>query len=174
MNFILRNGFELMVILLSFLLTVSSAIFHTFPAASISPSYAYLWYTPSSKTWLLFKVQACSDVRILLAEYVLVTDYNVYEIGLGANNNGLSVIRYGINGVILAQQTVPDVLHCTSAKWFWIDWSRGISVGTGYLVGDSSFLSVTNLPHQFEIGAISIASGQSNDGVWEFTSVPGT
>lgn len=135
----------------------------------------YVWYTPASQKNILFKVRACSDAHIILAEYYAVTDYNVYEIIIGQNSNRKSIITYGRNGVALDEQLKPSGLSCNYAQWFWIDWSRGISVGTGYAVGDSIILNVnvSALPQSFDINAVAVTTGASVDGFWEFTSVPG-
>jgi hypothetical protein len=152
---------------------VFSVVLHTYPPVGELHLYDYMWYSPFSKTSVLFKVRACSDVHILLAKHFAIADDGVYEIVIGALSNQLSLIRYGIGGTILVQQNTQNVLHCSYAQWFWIDWSRGISVGTGYQVGDSAFLQINELPHRFDIGALSVATGQAIDGYWEFTSVPG-
>jgi hypothetical protein len=132
-----------------------------------------LWYNGVVQQSIALKVRACSDARILLARYFSVTDYDVYEIVIGANGNTISLIRVGIDGTVLIQQNTNNILHCTYGQWIWVDWSSGISVGTGPLVGDLEFLTVTSLPSKFDISAVTIATGQGAEGFWEFTSVPG-
>lgn len=134
-----------------------------------------MWYTPAAQKHVVFKIRACSDVHIVLAEYFAVTDYNVYEIVIGQNSDSQSVITHGRNGIVLTRQSQASGLSCNYAVWFWIDWSRGINVGTGYEVGDSVILgvNVTALPEIFDINAVSITTGPGIDGYWEFTSVPG-
>jgi Farnesoic acid 0-methyl transferase len=153
--------------------SVFSTVLHTYPAPSNTHLFNYMWYSPFSKTSVLFKVRACSDVHILLAKFLAITDDGVYEIIIGEQSNQLSLIRYGIGGSILVQQNTQNVLHCSYAQWFWIDWSRGISVGAGSQVGDSVFLQISSLPHRFDISAVSVATGQGVAGDWELTSVPG-
>lgn len=153
----------------------SSAVFDTSPPLGASLTYKYVWYTPGAQKQILFKVRACSDAHVVLAEYFAITDYNVYEIIIGQNSNRRSVITYGRNGIVLAEQSQPSGLGCNYAEWYWIDWSRGISVGTGYQVGDSFLLSVnaSMLPQLIDINAVGITTGPGISGVWEFTSVPG-
>ena len=139
------------------------------PAALSLHVVQYIYTAVSS-----FQGESLFDSRILLARYVSITDYDVYEISVGANSNTLTWIRSGIGGLVLAQKATSNILHCTHSQWLWVDWSRrGIAVGTGPFVGDSVLLSVGTLPQQFDISAITVATGESADGFWEFATIPG-
>jgi Farnesoic acid 0-methyl transferase len=133
-----------------------------------------MWYSTVDDKTIVFRVQACSDAHILLAQYFMTTDYGVYEIVLGTNSNRQSVIRNGLGGPVLVEQNTDNVLQCGYSQWFWIDWSRGISVGSGYQVGDSQILNLDEVPDgNFDVKYIAVATGQNVQGDWDFTSVPG-
>jgi hypothetical protein len=133
-----------------------------------------MWYSTVDDKAIVFRVRACSDAHILLARYFMVTDYDVYEIVIGANSNRQSVIREGLGGTVLAEQNTANILQCSYSQWFWIDWSRGISIGSGYEIGDAQFLSLDTVPNEnFDVKYIAIATGQNVEGDWEFASVPG-
>ena len=152
---------------------VTSSIFET--PSNKFVVYRHLWHTVADQKFVIFKVRACSDAHILLARYFGVTDYDVYEIWLGKSSNSLSTITVGISGTILAQQATNQILHCTHSRWFWIDWSRGITVGNGPLVGDLTFLNISaaTLPRVFDISTVAVDTGPNESGDWEFSSVPG-
>jgi hypothetical protein len=134
-----------------------------------------MWYSAVDDKSIVFRVRACSDAHILLAQYFMVTDYDVYEIIIGTNANRQSVIREGLGGTVLVEQNTADILHCNYSRWFWIDWSRGISVGSGYEIGDSQFLNLDGVPNEnFVAKYIAVATGQNVEGDWEFASVPGS
>jgi Farnesoic acid 0-methyl transferase len=94
---------------------------------------------------------------------------------IGGSNNRKSSIRNGVRGNVLVEVDTLDLLHCSQARWFWVDWSKGIHVGSGPYVGDMFFLNlpVLNMPAVFPVSAVSIATGGTNDGDWEFTTAPG-
>jgi len=104
----------------------------------------------------------------------MITDYNVLEIVLGADSNDRALIRQGIDGTLLAEQNTGSILKCSYSQWFWIDWSKGVTMGNGYQVGDSVFLSLESMPEGFsDVNYFSIATGPGIDGDWDFASVPG-
>jgi Farnesoic acid 0-methyl transferase len=104
----------------------------------------------------------------------MITDYHVLELVIGADSNRRSLIREGIDGPLLAEQSTGSILQCSFYQWFWIDWSRGVSMGNGYEVGDSVFLSLESMPVGFSVvNYFTIATGPGIDGDWDFSSVPG-
>jgi hypothetical protein len=151
--------------------SVHSFLVHT-PAVY---GFNSLWYSAVEQTSLRFKVRACSDVSIILAEHFSITDNGIYEILIGGSNNRKSSIRFGIQGIVLTEVDTLDLLHCSEARWFWIDWSKGIHVGSGAYVGDIFFLTlpVFDMPGVFPVSSVSIATGGTSDGDWEFTTSPG-
>jgi len=122
-------------------------------------------------------IQACGDVYVALAGFLGITDTSVYEVLLGGNGNREVAIRDGIRGRTLTSRDVTAPLHCTQSRWFWIDWSVGISLGSDMVVGDSELLVLmpADLPRVFDIYAVSIATGPlgGEGGVWEYTAAPG-
>jgi Farnesoic acid 0-methyl transferase len=146
-------------------------VFHT--PADASDSYRYMWYSIIGQQSITLKIRACSDVRIILARHFLVTDYDVLEIVIGASANSVSMIRSGVGGSIVVEEETRSILHCTAARWFWIDWSHGISVGSDAVVGDRVFMSMINLPQVFDIESLSISTRDALGADWEFSTVPG-
>ena len=138
------------------------------------PTYQHMWYSLAGTKSLTFRLRACSDARILLTQFLMITDYNVLELVIGADSNMRSLIRQGIDGPLLAEQGTGNILRCSFSQWFWIDWSRGVSMGNGYQVGDSVFLSLESMPIGFSgVNYFTIATGPGVDGDWDFSSVPG-
>ena len=138
----------------------------------MAASYQYksLWYTTVDEKSISFKVRACSDVYISLARYIGITDYDNYEIMI---SNSKVAIRDGVGGSSLVEKQVTGLLHCTQSNWFWVNWSKGISMGSGPYVNDQILLSLDQLPRSFQIYSAGFTTGAGNDGDWEFTSVPG-
>lgn len=124
---------------------------------------------------VLFKVRACSEVYVLLAKFFGVTAFGVYEILIGGQGNSKLEIRHGVGGTLLAEKQMTNLLHCSQSRWFWVDWSKGIYVGSGQYISDSALLSVSTslMPEQFPIYATAFSTGASSNGDWEFTTVPG-
>lgn len=138
--------------------------------------YSYAWQTTVETTAIAFKVRSCGDAYVLLVRYLGIVDFSVYEIRIGSQSNTRVEIRYGVGGTILAERQVTGPLHCTQSRWFWVDWSDGISVGSGAYLSDSALVSVSTdqMPEQFQVQAAGFATGGSHDGDWEFTKVPGS
>jgi len=137
--------------------------------------FTSMWYSAIARTSVHFKVRACSDVSIILAEHFSITDYGVYEILIGGSNNTKSSIRQGIQGNTLVEMDTNDILHCSESRWFWISWYKGIDVGSGPYVGDIHILRLpmSNIPTALPVSAVAISTAAASDGDWEFTSVPG-
>ena len=135
-----------------------------------------MWYTVIERSNFVFKVQSCSDANILLTEFFAITDYDVYEIIIGTAGNRRSLIRYSIFGNHLVEEDTDSLLHCSQSRWFWIEWSsRGIYVGSGYVIGDNVFLSLaaSKMPRIFPVYSLAVMSGLLSNGSWEFSAVPG-
>lgn len=139
--------------------------------------HKYAWHTTVEEKSLFFKVRACSDVSVILTRYFGISDYGVYEILIGGQGNTKVELRFGIGGSLIGEATRPntDLLHCTQSRWFWIDWTKGISVGNGPYMSDSALLTVSEsqMPERFPFYAAAFSTGATSDGDWEFTTVPG-
>lgn len=150
---------------------MKSTVFYT----PTSYQYKNVWYSAVESKVISFKVRACTDVYIALTKYFGITDSGVYEVLIGGQGNSKVEIRYGVGGTLLAEKSISNLLHCTQSKWFWIDWTNGIYVGSGAHVSDSALLSVSlsQMPEQFPIYAAAFSTGSSSDGDWEFSDIPG-
>jgi len=128
----------------------------------------------AEQRYVIFKVRACADARILLADYFAISDYHVYELWLGKNNNTYSVLTDGIDGSLMDETSSHGILHCRTAMWFWIDWTKGLGIGKGPKVGDQLFLNISpgTLPRPLRITSVSYDTGPNHVGEWEFSSVP--
>lgn len=133
------------------------------------------WVTLRGGSYIVFRVRACQDARIILASYIKVATVSYYEIMIGANGNQASKIgKDGLSsggGVIEAN--TPNVLHCNYTRSFWISW-RGtyVQVGSGSVVGESVFLQLEDA-NQYKIRAIAFDTSAPNIGLWEFGIVEG-
>lgn len=131
-------------------------------------------------TWLVvhsvfvfFKLRACQEAKILLAENPY--DLNVYarEVIIGGWSNSKSaILKYG-DGSILAEKNTTGILQCQMLQDFWIAWNRldgRLVVGKGEL-GKGEFLTYvdSDLRH---IYGVSVTTGNGYHGEWQFqTSV---
>ena len=95
-------------------------------------SHEQLWLTVRGRYFQTFRVRACSDVHVVLAQTRGVSDENAYEVILGQNGHQ-TVIRERM-GVFKFESKVdtPGILSCRSLRSFWISWIDGyIRVGQG-------------------------------------------
>ena len=128
--------------------------------------YDYFWMQ-TNKTSLVFSVKTPNDAHIALAEFLGNTDYNTYEIVLGAANNRLSEIRKGKQGKILAKQPTPGVVSGDQAREFWITWGdSSISVGTGRIVGNHRFMFCKD-PKWTPVKYVALSTYVSSSGEWD-------
>ncbi|KAK2191823.1 hypothetical protein NP493_44g02021 [Ridgeia piscesae] len=100
-------------------------------------SHEQLWLTVRDHYFQTFRVSACSDVHVVLAQTSGVIDENAYEVILGYKG-ARTVIReqMGIFKFVASADT-PDILSCHLLRPFWISWIDGfISVGQGEGNGD--------------------------------------
>lgn len=157
---------------LGFLLAVGNSVFTTPSSGTVR--YLNLWHSMAEQKYVIFKIRACSDARILLADYFAISDFQVYEVWLGKHNNTYSALTDGIDGILMDEASTHNILHCKTAKWFWIDWTMGLGIGTGPKVGDQLFLNISpgTLPRPLRITSVSYDTGPNQHGEWEFSSMP--
>ena len=124
-----------------------------------------------------FKVRACSEVRLILAEDPFVssaTSTRVHEVVVGGWQNTKSVIyKDTINNETVVETATPRILNCNEFREFWIQWQTdgNISVGEG-AVGTGEFLRYTD-PDPHPIHSVSISTGEGSSGQWQISSETG-
>jgi hypothetical protein len=142
-------------------------VFYTPPGKN----YTNLWKTIFDLTGTQFQVKACSDVYILLTEYLGIPTLNAYEIMIGGASNTRSAIIDKTTGKEVASASTPEILQCYSLRSFWIQWdSTKIVLGTGERIGADPILSFTGAELN-PFGAMSFA--MLSEGLWEFRYVWG-
>ena len=160
-----------MIIYLIFLFnsTVPSTALQT--SSSAGSQYVFNWWSLRDQLGISFKVQSCSDARILLSSYLKNSKRSFYEIVLGAQSNSISTIAK--DGSIVIQTSTPGLLNCRSSLAFWVGWRGGfIQVGTGSIVGDNGFLQFTD-PLIYRIRAVSFDSINPVTALWELGRTDG-
>ena len=106
-------------------------------------NYKHGWIEVGDRTTILFQVRACNDVQIALTAFPGDTSKKTYEVVLGFNNNTKSAIRDVARGKNLLEKTTKNVLHCTKARVFWINWRDGLlQVGRKGEIGKRMFMQI--------------------------------
>ena len=125
--------------------------------------HSKMWLTTES-SFIRFKFQGCSDLKVALARDPQVTSTSTYEIIVGGWTNSQSAIRRALNGENLVTVSTPGILSCDEARPFWIGWQNGnITVGKGSVTGQESFMNYVD-PEPYLVVAVSLASGYGGSG----------
>ena len=133
--------------------------------------YAYAWITVLSQN-ITFTVRACRDAHIALSKTRENVRADTYEIVIGGWGNSKAVIRRAVQGKPVSEVTIPDLLHCSEFRQFWISWYNGeIVVGQGSL-GSNEILRYSNSSPN-EISAVAITTGFGIEGDWKLKQNPG-
>ncbi len=106
---------------------------------SIVPEYQ--WLSVVGYSSFVFRVRACQNVKILLAE--TMGNYNVMitNIFIGTNNENSSIIHR--NDEVINH--TPNILHCDEFRAFYVTWTEStVNVGTGASIYHNNILSYTN------------------------------
>ena len=90
-----------------------------------------LWLSVTFVQHVVFKVRACANVHIRLAMYLGISDYDSYEVIIGANYDGITKILNITDGRYIGGFTFSDVICfiylvyarcwivCTTATMYW-------------------------------------------------------
>ena len=128
------------------------------------PSFDKIWLFTSKQTFH-FKVQACMEANIFLAQ-------KPYHKGVGAqikigtsNNQQTTIIPDVSNSWQSKSADTPRVLDCDIMREFWISWDQNtIRVGYGRVNEDV----IVSTPYSVEdIKAFSISTVDNVEGFWE-------
>jgi hypothetical protein len=140
--------------------------------------YHHAWFT-SVNDYFLFRVRACSEVRLLLAAEPYGQDgsngRHVHEIVIGGWHNTRSVIYLDIVSNVTAVETsTPNILSCDELRQFWIRWQSDGTIAVGEnVIGTAEFLRYVD-PNPHRIYGISVSTGAGYIGEWHFTADIGT
>ena len=69
-----------------------------------------LWLSITFVQHVVFKVRACANVHIRLARYLGVSDYDSYEVSIGANYDGIAKILNITDGRYIGGFNFTDVI----------------------------------------------------------------
>ncbi len=96
---------------------------HTMKLGSFQPEFQWLSVVDFSS--FVFRVQACQNVELRLAETIGSSDI---QITIGAQN-AISYITYGEHVI---REDTPNILNCDEYRTFYVRWTGStIGVGTG-------------------------------------------
>ena len=112
-----------------------------------------------------FRVKACKQANLFLAEIPRDPTGYGYEITFGTNAGSVR-LRRGVGGETLQEESAEGVLDCDGFTDLWVDWTEGISVGTGQLVGNQSLLS-SQETILFQV-TLSVSGGSDDSATWRF------
>ena len=130
----------------------------------------YHWTGVVGKTYFLFEVQACSDAHLAMAAIPHNSQTVSYEIVIGANANGFSLIRLGRQLPDIVRKSTPGILDCGSSRAFWVSWRSGrIAVGRGSSVGSDQFMEL-NVNKSHSVNNIGVSTGFGSNGTWKIES----
>ena len=135
--------------------------------------HTHAWMVMGRKS-LLFKVRACSEVRILLAYDPYDVTSNVKEVVIGGWSNTKSAI-YGdlISNTTVATVDTINILSCDVFNDFWVEWySAGIVVGKGTSLSSLEFMRYDD-QNIHKINALSFSTGAGSAGEWQVGSQAG-
>jgi Farnesoic acid 0-methyl transferase len=144
------------------------------------PTYGHdlAWFVTTSN-FFLFRVRACSDVRLLLAaEPYSKNDNNgqhVHEVVIGGWHNSRSVIyRDLVSNTTAVEASTPNILSCDELRQFWIRWQSDGKIAVGQnVINTAEFLSYVD-PAPHKINGISVSTGAGSSGEWQFVADSGT
>lgn len=119
------------------------------------------------RNYLLFRVRACSEARLLLAYDPFDLTSNTKEVIIGGWSNTKSEI-YGdmSSNETLVTEDTGSILNCDAFNDFWVQWSAsGITVGKGSL-NSQEFLRYDQ-SGLHNIHAVSVSTGAGSAGEWQ-------
>ncbi|XP_050415497.2 uncharacterized protein LOC126829588 [Patella vulgata] len=113
-----------------------------------------------------FKANAQKDVILLMDDY---TDFNVYEILFGGNENTYSCIRMCKDCLCYDRSFVwHSTLAIGLQKCFWILWNlTSLSYGTGLNIGENAIYRYVNSSKILRTKRIFISTWFGSRGIWE-------
>ena len=153
-----------------FFISVRSAVFTT-PG---DYKYEHAWYSSSTHTSVVFKVEACAEAHVALSKYVGITSISAYEVVIGGYNNKLSAVRSSVSGADEKTAITDDILSCSEPRWFWISWTGGeLHFGKGTIVEEDVVISWKEANIGWVEG-VGITTARNNKGIWDFAAIPGT
>ena len=118
--------------------------------------------TVAGYSFLVFSIQACQDVKLILAEVTQNVNYYSTEVVIGEDN--LQSYIKSIDGELHEKKDTPEILDCFNFKTFWIRWDVGmLSIGHGAHPDINAFLSTSDTkPHQIQSIAFSTTSPEES------------
>ena len=134
-------------------------------------TFDVLWLKVSKETFH-FKVQACEQAYIVLAQTVYFKDENSAEIVIGANGNmETRVIPDRTKPSEYQTEATRNILDCNSMREFWISWeNKEICVGYGQPYEEE----IMSVPYNIdEIVGISLSTSNAGKGTWEIAKHEG-
>ena len=133
--------------------------------------YKNYWLSVHGESFALLSVRGCGHALVAMAETAGHISSTTYELELVAT--GLSVLRDGVGGKIMAYSTHANLLDCSRSKTFWLAWNGGrISVGEGAVVGELMFLQWTPINYH-GVNGIALASSDDMAAEWEVLPLRG-
>ena len=124
------------------------------------------------RTSLVFSVQSCGNVHILLGSDPGTTHQNAYEITIGNKENTASYIKEEIGTSRKHEKETIDILSCDEMRTFWVSWDNGrIAFGKG-ADGQRDIVIAWDDPEpKSDIVQAYFDTGNDNEGHWEFISL---
>ena len=128
------------------------------------PSFDKIWLF-TTKTTFHFKVQACKEANILLAQTPYYKDVAA-QIKIGTDNNQRTTIIPDVSDSGQSKSAdTPNILNCGIMREFWISWDQK-TVRVGY--GRPKESEIVSADFDIDdIKAFSISTINDVEGFWE-------
>jgi len=140
---------------------------------SSSTEYTGVKLIVDEKTYLEFRVQACSSATVAL--YREYHSYLIYEIGIGREGNSILTIYDAKAGIERKRIAYPDLLSCWVERPFWVSWKDGaVRLGQGLYPHSQLLEWVDEAPQP--VNSMTLFNWPDtyySDGIWEFSSKQG-
>ncbi|KAI0229902.1 hypothetical protein LSAT2_019688, partial [Lamellibrachia satsuma] len=129
--------------------------------------YGSFWLHVAGRTTIVYRVKACSDVHVIIAEQTKDLTTKATEIVTGAFGNSRAMIRKAVHGPEYVAANISNLLHCGEFRTFWVSWGgKLLRIGRGPTVGQQMFVTVprTSFSHVINVAGFSTYDGHS--GSW--------
>jgi len=139
--------------------------------------YSRACFTVYNRNYAIFRIRTCGEANIALSQFVGITQYSTIEINIGAQQNGMTYIRSSVGGTIVAQAETPNILSCSSDRYFWIAWTNmadvsEIAVGRNTQINKATITTWVDFSPKVVTG-ICVATGNNHVGSWSINTLPG-
>lgn len=158
------NCIQVHVWLLSLSFTVESTLINQ--AGKWPTEFTYI--TTIGYSSMIFYVQACRDVYVILTEIPENPRTRSLELAVGIGNNLRIELRKGVGGPVLESVSHEGVLNCFEKRAFWLSFQHPrIILGSGEEIDKNILVSHID-EDDLNINSLGVSASPDVDAKWEF------